>query len=263
MPGPAPLDARCSVVTVDCWGTLLAEPASLAEGIDRSLRAGLLGMHPKPGAGRISDALCDERRDFARALRAPSSAVRPLDRLTRVHQVLSGEDPADGQIAELSSILRAVDAELEIYPPHTMPMARELLERVSGHGIPVYLISNTGWLSSPAVTGALAAAGLLRHIKRCYFSDQGFLCKPAGQMFHLAVRHSGAVPGEAVHIGDQLAADGLGALAAGFRTVIVVRGEQQPDDGGSTGPEETEPPGTCLFADDLSGAWEHLLAWVR
>lgn len=257
MPGPAPLDARCSLVTVDCWGTLLAEPASLAEGIDRCLRTGLFQMHPEADAGRISDALRDEHRDFARALRTPSSPVRPLDRLTRVYRTLIGQAPAGGQLAELSSILQAVDAEIQVHPPYTMPMARELLERVSGQGIPLYLISNTGWLSSSAVTKALAAVGLLRHIKRCYFSDQGFLCKPAGQMFDLAVRHSGAVPGAAVHIGDQLAADGLGALAAGFRSVIVVRGDSKVG-GANSGPEETALE-ACLFADDLSGAWDHLL----
>ncbi len=70
----------------------------------------------------------------------------------------------------------------------------------------------------------LDGAGLLPLVDAVVTSAEAGAAKPAAAVFERALELAGAGPAEAVHVGDSFANDVEGALAAGIRPVLVVRG---------------------------------------
>lgn len=75
--------------------------------------------------------------------------------------------------------------------------------------------------------------------------------KPSRAFFALALADLGVEPSRAVMVGDDLAADGGGALAAGCRAVLVRTGKFRPEDLERAG--APEPTATIDSIADLAG----------
>ena len=92
--------------------------------------------------------------------------------------------------------------------------------------IPIYIITNNGF---PYMEQALRRNGL--KAMGVVSADTARAYKPHREIFDEALRFSGCAPGEVVHIGDSYDTDVVGALGAGIRPVLLLRGRvRQHDD---------------------------------
>ena len=92
--------------------------------------------------------------------------------------------------------------------------------------VPIYIITNNGmpYMERALARNELKAAGVVS-------ADAVRAYKPHREIFDEALRLSGCMPDEVVHIGDSYDTDAVGARGAGIRPVLLLRGhEQQYDD---------------------------------
>lgn len=107
--------------------------------------------------------------------------------------------------------------------PETAPV----LEGLSARGLRLGVISN--WDSRlPAL---LEAVGLRRYFSLVLYSSAEDVEKPAAEIFQRAARRCGVEPARALHVGDRLEEDYLGARAAGLRSLLVDRRGKAHRDG--------------------------------
>lgn len=90
------------------------------------------------------------------------------------------------------------------------------LQALHGAGVPVAIVSNTGW----DVSRVFAAHGLEAMVGSFVLSYQVGSVKPAVEIFHRACAMLDVRPDEALMVGDDPVADG-GAVAVGLRTLLV------------------------------------------
>jgi putative hydrolase of the HAD superfamily len=95
--------------------------------------------------------------------------------------------------------------------------ALELLEGLRAAGLRVGLISN--W--SARLPGLLAALGVAQRVDFTLCSAIERLEKPDPLFYELALKRAGVRADEAVHAGDDLEKDVLGARRSGLRAVLV------------------------------------------
>ncbi len=103
-------------------------------------------------------------------------------------------------------------ATFELYPG-----ALELLDAARARGLRVGVISN--W--SARLPGLLAGLGVAQRVDFVLCSAIEELEKPDAEMFRRALERAGVAPDQAVHAGDDLEKDFLGARRAGIRAVLV------------------------------------------
>jgi len=125
--------------------------------------------------------------------------------------------------------------------------ARPVLERVAERGLDVALISNFD--HTPAADWILEGTGLGDLIEKRVISEAVGVRKPDARIFHEALGHFDAAPGDCVHVGDQPRADAWGAGALGLRTVWISR-HTEPY------PEDEHPP--TLTLTRLADLLQHL-----
>ncbi|MCM5679841.1 HAD family hydrolase [Schlegelella sp. S2-27] len=91
----------------------------------------------------------------------------------------------------------------------------------------------------------LQQVGLARWFRAAVSARSFGVGKPDARIFLEACRQAGAAPGQVLHIGDDLALDVQGALAAGLQAAWVVRPQVHPTPGEA-------PPGTHHVVRDLA-----------
>jgi putative hydrolase of the HAD superfamily len=118
--------------------------------------------------------------------------------------------------------LRAAMMEsLEFVPfPDVVPALSALREL----GLRLVIASNWDW----SLPQWVERAGLAPLVDGTASSAVVGAAKPAPDVFRAALRLSGAAPGEAVHVGDSLEGDVVGARAAGLRAVLLQRQGEPP-----------------------------------
>ena len=90
---------------------------------------------------------------------------------------------------------------------------------------PIYIITNNGlpYMEQALQRNGLKAAGVVS-------ADTVRAYKPHREIFDWALRLSGRVPDEVIHIGDSYDTDVVGARGAGIRPVLLLRGHTQRHD---------------------------------
>jgi FMN phosphatase YigB (HAD superfamily) len=76
---------------------------------------------------------------------------------------------------------------------------------------------------TPAAVRVIELAGLAPHLDAIVVSEEVGVRKPRKEIFDEALRRLGVSAAEAVHVGDNLAADVAGAAALGMRTIWLTR----------------------------------------
>lgn len=94
--------------------------------------------------------------------------------------------------------------------------AGDTLEELHARGVPVGVISNTGW----DVRDVFTAHGLATFIRSFTLSYEVGVVKPDARIFRQACDAIGVAPSEALMVGDDPRSDG-GAVAAGMRTLLL------------------------------------------
>ncbi|KXK52850.1 MAG: HAD family hydrolase [Chloroflexi bacterium OLB13] len=132
----------------------------------------------------------------------------------------------------------------------TRPFAEvhRVLARLKGHGFELGIITNS-FLPMRMRDAELDAHDLTQYFPRCRLSaaDAGFL-KPHPEVFRRALTKIGVGPKEAVFVGDNLAADILGAKSVGMKAVW-----RKPAAGGGGREYDIKPDATIQTLDELPG----------
>jgi HAD superfamily hydrolase (TIGR01509 family) len=81
---------------------------------------------------------------------------------------------------------------------------------------------------TPAALRVIEQAGLAPHLDTVVVSEEIGVRKPRKEIFEEALRRLGVSAAEAVHVGDNLAADVAGAAAVGMKTVWLTRCVRDP-----------------------------------
>lgn len=126
-------------------------------------------------------------------------------------------DPMESQVREALTALYAVSQSHWQVEEDAVPMLEELRRR----GYRLGLISNAG--DDEDVQVLIDKAHLRPYLEYIISSAACGIRKPHPRIFEMALESLGAQPGEAVMVGDFLAADVLGANSLGMGSVWITR----------------------------------------
>lgn len=102
------------------------------------------------------------------------------------------------------------------------PDVLDSMQRLRERGIRVGILSN----ASSDLLDLLRELGILAHCDFTVVSAIEGVKKPDRRIFEVALQRSGAVPREAVHVGDMYVEDVVGARAVGVRPLLMDRGDR-------------------------------------
>jgi len=118
-----------------------------------------------------------------------------------------------------AGVAEAIEMAVLEAPAAPLPGAAEALLAVAER-YPVALICDTGFSSGRALRRLLARDGLLGCFRHLTFSDELGTTKPSARNFELTLDALGVLPAEAVHVGDLVETDIVGAKGAGMWAVL-------------------------------------------
>jgi putative hydrolase of the HAD superfamily len=209
-------EVRRRAVLLDAMGTLLgfADPAPrLREGLRR--RLGVDVGEPAARAA-IRAEIAHYRANLHRGRDAGSLAALRAACAEAMRPELGPAADAPGDV--LTAAL--LDALAFSAYPDAAPALREL--RAAGWALVV--VSN--W--DVSLHERLAETGLAGLVDGAVASAELGAAKPAGAIFARGLALAGADAADAWHVGDDVAADVEGALAAGIRPVLIARAGDPP-----------------------------------
>ncbi|TAK00323.1 MAG: HAD family hydrolase [Chloroflexota bacterium] len=173
-----------------------------------------------------------------RQLREDVPAFREMDmeqRATRVVARLRGmpapgplerwDDVAAADRAAPADVAAILDAYSRAFVEAIAPAAGagELLATLAGRGFRLAILSN--WPLATTIDRYATAAGWAPYLAGIFVSQRIGAIKPHPAIFAFAAQHLAVPPREILHVGDDWAADVVGASAAGWR-VAWLRGAQ-------------------------------------
>ena len=217
-------------VTFDLWQTLVLDDREL--GRARTLLRLEKAKEALGGAGYdfSIDHLREAYRRCYRTCREVHNQERDLTFQEQVDTFISYIDEGieqrlDGTVAE--AIFHWYAEAFFDFPPQVAPEALGVLEELKAKGYRLGMISNTGMTPGSLFRRYLAQHGILDQFQVLTFSDEVKLSKPSVEMFHMTLRALGTTSDRAVHVGDHIRNDVLGANRAGMRTVLLGAAEGQ------------------------------------
>jgi len=110
------------------------------------------------------------------------------------------------------------DAYIELSPRQTLlfPQAKETLESLKNEGYRLHIITN-GFPEVQYIK--LENSGIASYFSEVLCSEEVGFSKPNGEIFSEALRRSGCMAKNAVMIGDDIKADIMGSLNAGWHAI--------------------------------------------
>ncbi len=211
----APLDPRPSVVFLDIGDTLIRAHPSwsavyrrvLAEHgviVDAdALRAALDRTFGNNGS--------HVEGPFEASAEASYQRLKQFD--TQVLEALGAAVPADDVFRSLEAAF-AERAAWWVFDD--VPGALSVMHDA---GLRLAVISNWGW-TAPELLHTLELA---RHFEAMIISDRVGYLKPSAGIFRHALERMAVSPAQAIHVGDSVPADVVGARGAGIRPVLIDR----------------------------------------
>ncbi|OLT44750.1 haloacid dehalogenase [Serinicoccus sp. CNJ-927] len=144
-------------------------------------------------------------------------------RRERVREFLGRELSDDGADIVFAGYLSRYEAGWRVFPD-----VPPVLDRLAGHGIRLAILTNG---ESQQQLRKLDRVGLTERFEAVVCSSELPAGKPDPPAFLTTVHRLGVAPEETLMVGDSLAADVEGALAAGLDAVLVDRRDQHADAG--------------------------------
>lgn len=217
---------QVDAVLFDMGGTLVDYPLPSPPALVARCLRGAFSFLVRPEGERLPPAATVPAPEVARRRRrraGPETAIahRAAIAMRRMIRAVSGQTLP--QIAE--ACLRPIVTDGRAYAD-TLSTLRALRER----GYRLGLVSNTPWGTPDYLweqqTGKFGLAAFLE--VRLFSSEVG-VRKPNPRIFLEALGRLGVPPARALFVGDTPAEDIAGAVRAGMRAALVVRGERFPD----------------------------------
>jgi putative hydrolase of the HAD superfamily len=115
------------------------------------------------------------------------------------------------------------------------------LQALKARGLPMGLISNIG----EDIDSYITKAGFTGFFPYTVTSFEAGYDKPNPEIFLLALKKAGILPGEALYVGDQYDQDVAGARAAGIKPILIDR-------------DSAADSRDCIVIDSLLKVTEHL-----
>ncbi|MFH1560554.1 MAG: HAD family hydrolase [Chloroflexota bacterium] len=217
-------------VTFDLWQTLILDHRELGRARTRRRLEGTLEALTGAGYDFSLEHLQTAYRNCSRTCRAMHAQEKDVTFEEQVNIFIDYIDEnlsqrLNRQVADRISYWYA-EAFFD-FPPPVAPEAHGVLEELRKTGYRLGMISNTGMTPGRLFRRYLAQHDLLDFFQVLTFSDEVRLAKPSTEMFYRTLRSLGTPPGKALHVGDHIANDILGAKRAGMRTVLLGTAEGQ------------------------------------
>jgi putative hydrolase of the HAD superfamily len=217
-----------ALVTLDFWQTLFADTR---DGLRQAhvlrldgVRAALAEAGHLYAAAEVAAADFRSWEAFAAVWREHRD-MAAADQLRRFLAELDAKLPGILDAATLERVADAYQDPVLSHRPEITPGAAETVPAIRARGLKVALISNTGRTPGRVLRRLLDDAGLLACFDVLTFSDEAGFRKPAAEIFHRVLDQTGTDPGDAVHVGDDAAADVAGARGVGMRAIHYVPGD--------------------------------------
>jgi HAD superfamily hydrolase (TIGR01509 family) len=219
-------------ITFDFGNTLVPVSRDGLEGVTHRTAvevSAALGL----GSPAAFQAAWAEERD--RQFREEVPAFREVDLHQRAVRILARfrgmpppafdarwDDEAAAALADPAGIRGIVDtysrAFVELVPP--APGAGEVLAELAGRGFQLAILSN--WPLAATIDRYAAAAGWDRFLAGIFVSQRIGTIKPHPAIFSFAADALGRAPRELLHVGDDWAADVVGAREAGWHVAYLL-----------------------------------------
>jgi len=122
-------------------------------------------------------------------------------------------------------IVRMYEEAVLMDPPRLKEGITETLAALHGR-YRLGLVSVTGVSAGRLMRGILEKQGVLDYFEALAFSDEVGYVKPDPRLFMTALEELDVEPGKAVHVGDSVKSDVLGAKNAGMKTVWLKTRDQ-------------------------------------
>jgi len=204
-------------ITFDFWQTLYADSPEL-NGKREALRIercqeflaerGYSATRDEIGAGfQAAYNLVSEMWHQHRGVSVETCMLRLVDSL-QIHL-----DPTD-----IERLIVSVGRAFFDSPPKLMPFAKEVLARLHTK-YHLAIISDAGLTPGRMVRQLMERDGLLDYFDVQTFSDETLYTKPKIVQFHSTLKQLNVEPAEAVHIGDLVRTDVVGAKNAGMKAI--------------------------------------------
>jgi len=246
---------RC--ITIDCWDTLLMDSQELDSEINEAIVEWLSKVDGNLSIAQLVEAVRMESEEFSRKIARADCILTPRNRLKSLLRLI-GKNTELIHDAMLQDPLRRIDSSIRNAPPKLTPWASEFLHHTHENQLPVCMISNTGWISSTSVKQVFSDLGLTEFFAGWLFSGDGYRPKPNPEMFHAALSDLELTEHEVIHIGDQGKTDGVGAIAAGIRPIIIGNPCRESEASGGAAIADS-----MLFVTSLKDAWARIIYAVR
>jgi putative hydrolase of the HAD superfamily len=226
-------------VTFDLWGTLITERP---EGIrsTREKRIGRIEMVLREqGIGRDRDQIDGAYKTVGERLAVLWETHRDISARNQVEILM--------ECLQIAKQDRNYDSLMEhLTDAYTTPILTELPVPLAGvpdilatlalRDLKLAVICNTGRTPGKILRIILDRLGVAKHLSVQTFSDEVGLRKPHREIFELTLKTLNTQPPEALHVGDTLAADIVGARSIGMHAVHLChpRGADPRPGGGDT-----------------------------
>jgi HAD superfamily hydrolase (TIGR01549 family) len=189
-------------------------------------------LRVREGVKALSEAgIMVEAQTLTDAIRAVGRETsvdhdRGFDRpfVERMEQILDAADPAARASltdAQFEAFSRAIDEPFLVHSPSIYPVAADVLRSIRARGIRTALISNVGSTSPDVYRRFLDREGIGQYLEVLTFSNEIASAKPGSKMYTHTLERLGVMPGNALHVGDNLHADIGGAKDVGMSAVWI------------------------------------------
>ncbi len=223
-------------VTFDLWGTLMMDRAEGMQWVkeERIRRIGeVLGnehIFRNPEAIRRAYSI---QGDQLAKLWATLRDIGTREQIDILLQVLDIGHPTSWPDSLMDRLIDAYTAPILSQLPVPIEGASDVLSALERRGIRLGLICNTGRTPGKTLRIILERLGLAKHFSKQTFSDELGLRKPHPEIFRQTLTALGVRPPEALHVGDTLTSDIVGAQAVGVRSAHFSRlrgADPRPED---------------------------------
>jgi putative hydrolase of the HAD superfamily len=226
--------APLAAVTFDFWETLVQDTPDNLDGASARRVQSLAALLARAGCPQSS---ADVERAHERCWTLMTGRFWTDHREPSIEEQvrLFFDCLEDGLCARLdtASFARAVEAyggAALAYPPVPMPGAIEALRALSGRGIRLGIVSNTGRTPGIVLRRILESHDMLRYFDALAiaYSDEVGFRKPDARIFRRSLDALGVEPARALHVGDNPDADVAGARRVGMRAAHYAFAEASP-----------------------------------
>jgi len=218
---------RPGAVTLDLWGTLLADPPAADDRYRAARLSGFARLLAEAGVPATEEMLDRGYRDSAAFLAQLWLQSRDVPVEDHVRVILLAVDPELPRRLPPETLRALVDAyatPILAAPPALAAGAGAAVEALRSRGHVLGIVSNVMRTPGTTLREVLRRHGLLGQFAHLAFSDECRIRKPDPGIFRRALAALGVPAADAVHVGDDPWLDVAGARAAGMRAIQVGAG---------------------------------------